>query len=64
VKSFIFVLTILISIAALSLGKQESGKNQEDIYQKIPENQRELLRQAVQKLIEAEKKVIGRAFLS
>lgn len=52
---FLAVLTILLSITALPVGQQGPGDKQEDVFQKVPEDQRKPLRRAVEKLIEGEK---------
>lgn len=52
---FLTALTIFFSIALPSATQQEIGNKQDDVYKKVPEEQRDALRKAVDKLIAAEK---------
>jgi hypothetical protein len=55
VNAFLIALTILVSTSALSAWRQGTTGKQDNIYQKVPEEQREALKQAVEKLVAAEK---------
>jgi hypothetical protein len=54
-SSLLIVSAVLLSTLPLSVGHQVSAKDRANVYQRVPENQRELLRLAVKRLIEAEK---------
>jgi hypothetical protein len=54
-NSLLVVFTILLSVAASSTRQLPAEDTQEDIYRRIPENQRQPLKQALDKLVEAEK---------
>lgn len=54
-NSFLAVFTILISIAPLFTRQQGALSERADVFREIPEEQRDPLRQAVAKLVEAEK---------
>ena len=55
-NSLLVVFTIaMLSVVASAALQQSSGAEQEDIYRKIPENQQQPLKQALNKLVEAEK---------
>ena len=53
--SFLIVFAILLSTPPLPARHQVSAGDRTNVYQNVPEDQRELLRLAVEKLIEAEK---------
>jgi hypothetical protein len=55
VNSLLIVFAILLSTTPLSVRQQAAGDKREDIYRKIPEEQRGPLKQALDKLVEAEK---------
>jgi hypothetical protein len=55
VNSLLIVFAILLSIAPSSVRQQPAVDKREDIYREIPEEQRGPLKQALDKLVEAEK---------